>query len=91
MINGYGSRGWQLDKLQRLKLRDLQQNYKLLKEIYSWVLNKEGPEPRQKNETLIEESKYWVQYKNPCLIDGILYSKHQLEPNFMTVCQMLVP
>ena len=31
----YGSRGLQLDKLQRVKLRDLQQNDKLLEEVYS--------------------------------------------------------
>ena len=42
----YGSRGWQLDKLQRVKLRDSQQNDKPLKEVYSWVLNKKRPEPR---------------------------------------------
>ena len=36
----YGSQGWQLDKLQRVKLRVSQQNYKLLKEVYSWLLNK---------------------------------------------------
>ena len=35
----YGSRGWQLDKLQRLKLRDSQKNDKLL-EVYSWVPSK---------------------------------------------------
>ena len=36
----YSSRGWQFDKLQRVKLRDLQQNDKLLKQVYSSVLNK---------------------------------------------------
>ena len=41
----YGSRGWQLDKLQRVKLQDSQQNGKLLKEVYSWVLNRKL-EPR---------------------------------------------
>ena len=36
----YGSRGWQLDKLQRTKLRGSQQNEKLIKEVFSWVINK---------------------------------------------------
>ena len=31
----YVSRGWQLDKLQRVRLQDPQQNDKLLKEVYS--------------------------------------------------------
>ena len=35
--------------------------------------------------------KYWVQYKNRFLIEGILYQKHQTGPNFETVYQMLVP
>ena len=35
--------------------------------------------------------KYWVQYTNLCLIEGILYRKHQTETNFETVYQMLVP
>ena len=33
----YGSRGWQLDKLQGVKLRKSQQDDNLLQEIYSWV------------------------------------------------------
>ena len=36
----YGSRGWQLEELQRVKLRDSPQKSKLLKKVYSWVLNK---------------------------------------------------
>ena len=39
-INNYGSRGWKLDNLQGIKLRDSQQNDKLPKEVYSWVLNR---------------------------------------------------
>ena len=35
--------------------------------------------------------KYWVQYTNLCLIDGILYRKNQNEPNSETLYQMLVP
>ena len=35
--------------------------------------------------------KYWVQYTIFFLIEGILYRKHQTEPNFETVYQMLVP
>ena len=35
--------------------------------------------------------KYWVQYKNLCLIERILYRKNQTEPNFETVYQTLVP
>ena len=88
----YGSRGWQLDKLQRVKLQDSQQNEKILKDVYSSVLNKNRPEPRQmKNGASKELWKYSVQYTNLCLIDGILYRKHQTEPNFETVYQMLVP
>ena len=34
--------------------------------------------------------KYWVQYRNLFLIEGILYRKHQTQPNFETVYQMLV-
>ena len=36
----YVSRGWQLHKLQRVKMRESKQCDKLLKEIYSWVNNK---------------------------------------------------
>ena len=87
----YGCRGWNLDKLQRVKLRDSQQNDKLLKELYSWVLNKKRLESRQmKNGASKELWKYWVQYTNLCLIDGILYREHQTEPNFETVYQTLV-
>ena len=43
----YNSRGWQLHKLQRVKLRDSQQNDNILKEVYPWVINKKRPEPRQ--------------------------------------------
>ena len=69
----YVSRGWQFDKLQRVKLRDLQQNDKLFKEVYSWVLNKNRPESRQKKNGASKELlKYWVQYTSLCLIDGIL-------------------
>ena len=35
----YSSRGWQLHKLQRVKLRDSQQSDNILKEVYSWVIN----------------------------------------------------
>ena len=31
----YGSRGWQLDKLQKIELQDSQQNDNVLKEVYS--------------------------------------------------------
>ena len=88
----YGSRGWQLDKLQRVKLQESQQNDKLLKDVYSWVLNKKRPESRQmKNGASKDLWKSWVQYTNFCFIDGILYHKHHTEPNFETVYQMLVP
>ena len=36
----YASQGWQLEKLQRIKLLDSQQTDNLLKEVYSWVLKK---------------------------------------------------
>ena len=36
----YSSRGWQLHKLQRVKLRESQQSDNILKEVYSWVINK---------------------------------------------------
>ena len=36
----YCSRGWQIDKLQRVKLRDLQQNDKVVKNEHSWFLNR---------------------------------------------------
>ena len=36
----YGSRGWQLDKLQIVKLRESQQKDNLHIEVYSWVLTK---------------------------------------------------
>ena len=36
-------------------------------------------------------SQCWVQYTNLCHIDAILYRKHQKEPNFETVYQMIVP
>ena len=88
----YGSRGWQLDKLQRVKLPDSQQNEKIIKDVYSWVLNKKRPEPRKmKNGASKVLWKYSVQYKNLCLIDGILYCKHQTESNYETVYQTLVP
>ena len=88
----YSSRGWQLQKLQRVKLRDSQQSDKILKEVYSWVINKKRPEPRQmRNGASKELWKYWVQYKNLFLIEGILYQIHQTESNFETVYQMLVP
>ena len=87
----YGSRGWQLDKLLRVILRDSQQNDKFLKEVYSWVLNKKRQELRQmKNGASKELWKYWVQYTNLCLTEEILCRKHQIEPNFETVYQMLV-
>ena len=44
-----------------------------------------------KNGASKELWKYWVQYTNLCLIDGILIRKHQTEPNFETVYQMLLP
>ena len=44
----YGSREWQLDKLQRTKLRGSQQNDKLLKEVFSWVINKKRLESNEK-------------------------------------------
>ena len=37
----------EVDKPQRVKLRESQQNGKLLKEVYYWVLNKKRPESRQ--------------------------------------------
>ena len=43
----YSSRGWQLHKLQRVKLRDSQQSDTILKKVYSWVINKKRPKPRQ--------------------------------------------
>ena len=53
---------------------------------------KKRPEPRQmRNGASKELWKYWVQYKNLFFIEGILYRKHQTEPNFETVYQMLVP
>ena len=82
----YGSRVWQLDKLQKLKLRDSQQNDKLLKGVYSVRGTKQ-----KKTETTAAEKwsikgvileKYWVlQYTHLCLVDGSLYRKHQTEPN----------
>ena len=44
-----------------------------------------------KNGASKELWKHWVQYTNLCLRDRILYRKHQTEPNFETVYQMLVP
>ena len=44
-----------------------------------------------KNGASKELWKYWVQYKNLFLIEGILYRKQQTEPNIETVYQMLVP
>ena len=44
-----------------------------------------------KNRASKELWKYWVQYKALCLIEGILYRKHQTEHNFETFFQMLVP
>ena len=84
----YSSRGWQLHKLQRVKLRDSQQSNNILKEVYSWVINKKIPEPRQmRNGASKELWKYWVHYKNLCLIERISYRKHQTE----IVYQMVVP
>ena len=49
------------------------------------------PQPRQKKNRLSKELwKYWVQYTNICLTDGILYHKQQTERNFETVYQMFV-
>ena len=85
----YSSRGWRLHKLHRVKLRDSQQSDNTLKKVYSRVINKKRPEPRQmRNGASKELWKYWVQYKNLCLIEGILYRKHQTEPSFETVYQM---
>ena len=65
----YGSGGWHSDKLQRVKLRDLQQNGKLLKEVYSWVLNKKRLQPQQtKNGASKEFWKNWVQYTNQIVV-----------------------
>ena len=44
-----------------------------------------------KNGASEELLKYWIQYTNLCLIDGILYRKHRTEPNFDTVYKMLIP
>ena len=85
----YGSQAWQSEKLQRIKLRDSEQNDKLLKEVYSGVLNKKRQQ--MENGASKELWKYWVQYTNLFLIDGILYLEHQTEPNFKNLCQMLVP
>ena len=46
----YSSRGWQLHKLQRVKLRDSQQSDNILNEVYSWVINK-------KNRTTAKEKR----------------------------------
>ena len=55
------SRGWQLNKLQRVKVRDSQQSDNTLKEVDSWVINKKRPEPRQmRNGASKELWKYWV-------------------------------
>ena len=82
----FGSRRWQLDKLQRQKLRDSQQNDKLFKEVYSWVLNKKKilESRHMKNVAIKELRKYWVQYTNLWLIERILYREHQLELKFET-------
>ena len=91
-ITDSGSRGWQIDTLQCVKLRDSQQNDELLKEVYSWILNKKRPEPRQmKNGASTEAWKFWIHYTKFCLIKGILYCKHKEEPNFETVYQILAP
>ena len=91
-VTNYSSRGWQLPKLKRVKLQDLQQSDNILKEVYSRVINKKRPEPRQiRNGASKELWKHWVQYKKLFLIEGILYRKHRPEPNFETVYQMLVP
>ena len=67
----YSSRGWRLHKLQRVQLRDSQQSDNILEEVYSWVINKKRPEPRQmRNGASKELWKYWVQYKNFCLYKG---------------------
>ena len=69
----YSSRGWPLRK-QRVKLRDSQRSDNILIEVYSWVINKKRPEPRQmRNGASKELWKYWVQYKNLFLIEGILF------------------
>ena len=44
--NDYVSRGWQLHRLQGVKLLDSQQSDKLLKDLYFWITNK-GPERRR--------------------------------------------
>ena len=91
-VTNYSSRDWQLSKLQRVKLRDLQQSDNIPKEVYSRVINKKRPEPRQIGNGAPKELwKYWVQYKKLFLIEGILHRKHRPEPNFETVYQMLVP
>ena len=35
--------------------------------------------------------EYWVQYKNLCLKEGLLYRTRQTEPSFEIVYQMHVP
>ena len=53
---------------------------------------KKGPEPRQmRNGALKELWKNWVQYKSLLFKERISYRKHQTEPNFENIYQMLVP
>ena len=44
-----------------------------------------------KNGASKELWNYWIQYASLCLLDWIFYHEHQIEPNFETFCQMLVP
>ena len=65
---------------------------KLLKETCSWLINKKRTEPRQViNGALKRLWKYCVLFVNRCLIEGILYQRHQIEPNFGTACNIMVP
>ena len=50
----YGSRGLQLDKLQKVKLRVSKQNEKPLKEVYDWVKDRNHDKEKWSIEGVME-------------------------------------
>ena len=68
------------EKLQRVNLRDSQQIDKVHPD--TWQLKNGSPE---------ELWIYYFQYTFFCLLEEILFWRHQTEPNFEVLCQKRIP
>ena len=88
----YGTSGWQLDKQRDSLNARFAAKWKTTQRSILLGSRQKRPEPQQMKKGASEELwKYWVQYTNFRLIEGILYRKHQTEPHLENVYQMLVP